>query len=197
LQRTFLARVVGLGLAAATALVGGLAASASGGPSAPTSFSWLKPAPALAGWKKVGLPSHAGELWYPPSMHATTGDPTSVSLAREDAHGTFLEYLNAGPPSGPERLAGWPSFRLAHLRGEGNTSVSRDAETAAVVLRGGVGACVIDDYVTHVKPHHYREIACFGQGRTSASVIVAAALASDWTRFGPELERAVEAWQLR
>jgi hypothetical protein len=182
----------------ATALVcGTTAASASEHSSAPTSFSWLKPARALAGWKKVELPSHAGELWYPPSMHPTTGDATSVSLAREDADGTFVEYLNAGPPSGPERLAGWPSFRLAHLRGEGNTSVSRDAETAAVVLRGGVGACVIDDYVTHVKPHHYREIACFGQGRRSASVIVAAALARDWTRFGPELERAVEAWQLR
>ena len=72
-----------------------------------------------------------------------------------------------------------------------------DAHAFGLRFRGGQGACVIDDYVTHVKSHHYREIACFAQGRSSAGVIIAAALAGDWTRFGPVLERAVDAWQVR
>jgi hypothetical protein len=191
-------RLVVVVAAVATALAFELTpVSASDSSSAPTSLSWLRPAPAPAGWKSVALPSHVGELWYPPTMRPTAGDATSVSVALEDAQGTFLEYLNAGPPSGGERIGSWTTFRLAHLRAEGDTSVSRDAQSFRLALRGGTGSCVIDDYVTHVKSNHYREIACFGQGRTSASVVVAAALASDWTRFGPQLERAVAAWQLR
>ena len=53
-----------------------------------------------------------------------------------------------------------------------------------------------DDYLTGVKVHHYREIACFVQGRTTASVVVAAALESNWTRAAPLLERAVEAYRV-
>jgi hypothetical protein len=193
-RNRLVAFVVAIGTALALELAPVSAAERS---SAPTSLSWLRPAPAPAGWKSVALPSHVGELWYPPTMRPTPGDATSVSVALEDAHGTFLEYLNAGPPSGGERIGTWPSFRLAHLRAEGDTSVSKDAQSSRLALRGGTGSCVIDDYVTHVKSNHYREIACLGQGRTTASVMVAASLASDWARFGPQLEHAVAAWQLR
>ena len=56
---------------------------------------------------------------------------------------------------------------------------------------------MIDDYLSRVHVHHYREIACFVQGRTKASVIVAAALDSEWTRAAPLLERAVSAYRAR
>jgi hypothetical protein len=45
--------------------------------------------------------------------------------------------------------------------------------------------------------HHYREVACFVQGQTTASVIVAAALVSEWPRYAPQLIRAIESWQVR
>jgi hypothetical protein len=53
---------------------------------------------------------------------------------------------------------------------------------------------VIDDYLTRLEIH-YREIACFVQGRTAASVVVAAALQSEWARAAPVLERAVAAYR--
>jgi hypothetical protein len=62
---------------------------------------------------------------------------------------------------------------------------------------GAKGSCVIDDYFSRVHVHHYREIACFVQGRTEASVVVAAALESDWTRAAPLLERAISAYRAR
>ena len=93
-------------------------------------------------------------------------------------------------------MSNWPSFRIAHLTGEGDVSVHEDAHASGLTFRGGRGSCVIDDYITHVKAHHYREIACFVQGRATASVIVAAALASAWPKYAPELKRAVEAWQV-
>ena len=56
---------------------------------------------------------------------------------------------------------------------------------------------MIDDYITRLADHHYREIACFVQGRRTASVIVAAALVNVWSKYGPLLEEAVEAWEVR
>ena len=44
---------------------------------------------------------------------------------------------------------------------------------------------------------HYQEIACLVQGRTSASVIVAAAPAATWAQASPLLLRAVAAYQVR
>jgi hypothetical protein len=66
-----------------------------------------------------------------------------------------------------------------------------------VTFRGSTGSCVINQYVTRTGARHYQEIACLVQGRTSASVIVAAAPAAAWTRASPLLLRAVAAYQVR
>jgi hypothetical protein len=66
-----------------------------------------------------------------------------------------------------------------------------------VTFRGGTGSCVIDQYVTRIGAHRYQEIACLVQGRTSASVIVAAAPAATWAQASPLLFRAVAAYQIR
>ena len=184
-----LAGVIAAGAAVATAGAARLA------PSPP--FAWLVPAAPPAGWKPLVPSSKTSQLWYPPSMQPITGDPYAVAAARKDAAGRFLTYLDAGPSNGGEQVRGWPSFRIAHLRDEGDTSVNETGAASGLAFRGGNGSCVIDDYVTRVKNNHYREIACIAQGRTTTSVIVAAALASRWAQYAPQLERAIAAWQVR
>jgi len=53
----------------------------------------------------------------------------------------------------------------------------------------------MDQYSTRVGSNHYREIACFVRGRTTSSVVVAAALRSDWARAEAVLERAIDAYR--
>ncbi len=160
-------------------------------------LSSLKPAPAPSGWRLLIPKGRGSRLWYPPSMKPVSGDPYSVTAALAGRRGADLLYLNAGPKTGPERLSNWPSFRISHIRVDHNRWVRKDAQAFGVPFHGGHGSCVIDDYVTVIHANHYREIACFVQGRTAASVIVAATLAKDWTRYRRQLERAVEAWQVR
>lgn len=164
---------------------------------APHSLTWLKPAAVQVGWRLLVPRSGSSLLWYPPSMRPISGDSYSVSAALKDRNGTELMYLNAGPKTGNEQMSNWPSFRIDHLREELNRSVREDARGSDLAFRGGQGSCVIDDYITRVKAHHYREIACFVQGRTTESVIVAAVLARVWPKYAPQLERAVETWQVR
>ena len=63
-------------------------------------------------------------------------------------------------------------------------------------FRGGRGSCVIDDYVTRVRGHHFREIACFVQGANASSVVVVAAPIALWSRNGPWLERVIAAYEV-
>ncbi len=161
------------------------------------SLSSLKPAPTPSGWRLLVPKARGSRLWYPPSMKRLSGDPYSVTVALTGPHNADLLYLNAGPKTGGERLSDWPSFRIAHLRVDQNRWVRQDAKAFDVPFHGGHGSCVMDDYVTTIHSNHYREIACFVQGRTAASVLVAATLAKDWTRYRQQLERAVEAWQVR
>ena len=92
---------------------------------------------------------------------------------------------------------------IGPVAGEGDGPAARVIERVparlgpGLAFRGGNGSCVIDDYVTRVRSHHYREIACIAQGKTTTSVIVASALASRWTQYAPELEHAVAAWEVR
>ncbi|HZS24944.1 MAG TPA: hypothetical protein VFA30_08145 [Gaiellaceae bacterium] len=124
------------------------------------------------------------------------GDGHSATIARRDTSGRILVYLDAAPQEGAETLSNFPTFRIAH-----NEVVSKDVhrDAAAVGLRfvDAVGSCVIDRYTTRVKSNRYREIACYVQGPTTASVIVAAALESEWTRALPLLERAVSVYRAR
>lgn len=168
----------------------------SASPANPRPFRWLAPAPAPAGWKHVRLPDGGAVLSYPPSLSSIHGDPTSVSVGKHDTSGRIVVYLNSTPQQGDENLGNWPQFRLAHDRDE-STAVHRDAAAIGLPFLHAIGSCVIDHYTTRSHANHYREIACFVQGDTTASVIVGAALQSDWTRAAPLLERAISAYRAR
>jgi hypothetical protein len=176
-----------------------LVASAAGRPPpGPNDLRWVKPQPPLATWQVAVPASGTSVLWYPPAMKPTPGDNYSVTTELRNKKGdTILVFLNAGPKTGNERMDNWPSFRLNHLRIEGNHAVRKDAEASGLPFHGGTGRCLIDDYVTHHAGHHYKEITCFVRGKTTASVIVAAALESAWPKYGAWLERAVNAWEVR
>ncbi len=142
------------------------------------------------------LPSGDAVLSYPPSMRRVHGDAVAVSAARFGPGRSYLLYLNATPREGAENLRNWPQFRLRLLRSD-DASTAHEIAAANVRFRGGTGSCVIDSYVSKIGAHHYDELACFVQGKSSASVVVAAAPASRWAASAPLLERAVAAYQVR
>jgi hypothetical protein len=190
--------LLALGCALAAGSIGA-AVAVLGGPARPTGqpFPSMTAAPAPAGWLRLTLPDGTAMLSYPPSLHPVTGDADSVSAARLSPAGGYLLYLNATPRQGDETLRDWTAFRLRLLRSDDAASAYLDAAAVGVRFRGGTGSCVSDDYITKIGAHHYREIACLVQGRSSASVIVAAAPAGQWDHAGPLLERAVAAYQVR
>ncbi len=158
-------------------------------------FGWLMPRAAPAAWHRVKLPGGGGVLSYPTVMRPLSGDRGTVSVAVIKS-GRFLAYLNVTPKQGRESVVDWPAFRLEHQRGEA-VSVHEVASVVGRSFENGRGSCVIDDYVTVVKHNAYREIACFVQGSGPGSVIIAAAPPAQWSRFGPTLERAISAFQVR
>ena len=160
-------------------------------------FPPLVPAAAPALWPHLTLPNGTAVLSYPPSLHQLAGDTDAVSAARRGPGGAFRLYLNATPRQASERLRGWAAFRLRLLRSDDAASARQDAAAEGVKFRGGTGSCVIDDYVTRIGGHHYQEVACLVQGRTSASVIVAAAPSATWAQARPLLFRAVAAYLVR
>ena len=167
-----------------------------GRPAGPA-FPRLHPAAAPAGWRHLTLPNGAAVLSYPPGLRPLAGDKDAVSAARLSATGAFQLYLNATPRQGSEQLARWPAFRLHLLRSDTAVSARQVAEAHGVKFRGGTGSCVIDRYITRVGGHHFQEIACLVVGRTSASVIVAAAPTAAWTQERPLLLQAVSAYLIR
>lgn len=178
--------------------VGAGTASADRSSVRPGPFSWFVPAPPPASWKYLTLPAGTGVLWYPPALHPVHSDAGSVSAGELDRNGNDLAYLNATPKQGDERLSTWPAFRLARLREEQGPSVYEDAHATGLSFRGGKGSCVIDHYVTRVKHHQFREIACFVTSHAGrGSVVLAAAPPSEWARVGPQLQRAVAAYDVK
>jgi hypothetical protein len=155
------------------------------------------PAPAPSGWQHLTLPNGTAVLSYPPSMHRVAGDSDAVSAARLGADGAFLLYLNATPRQGGETLRNWSSYRLRLLQGDDASRATLDAAAVGQPFRGGTGSCVIDHYVTRVDAHRYTELACLVQGRTGASVIVAAAPTALWPSAKAVLARAVSAYLVR
>jgi len=160
-------------------------------------FPTLDPAAAPTGWPRAALPGGTAVLSYPPSPRPLPGDKGTVSAARLGPGGTFQLYLNATPRQGAETLARWAAFRLKFLRADNAAGARLDAAAQRVRFRGGTGSRVIDDYLTKIGAHHYQEIACLVQGRTSASVIVAAAPAASRAKIRPLLFQAVAAYQVR
>ena len=182
---------------AATGIAVAVVAFALPGRSPGHGFPALHPAAAPTRWPHAALPNGTAVLSYPPSLRPLAGDTDAVSVARLGPGGVFQLYLNATPRQGSERLQGWAAFRLRLLRSDDATSARQDAAAEGVQFRGGTGSCVIDDYITRIGGHHYEEVACLVQGRTSASVIVGAAAAARWVRARPLLFRAVAAYLVR
>jgi len=182
------------------AIVGsGSSSAAPRNASAPAAapFAWFVSAPAPPGWKHLTLPSRRAVLWFPPTLNPIHSDKQSVSAARVDRNGGDLAYLNATPQQGDEQLATWPAFRIETLLGETAAVATREGQALGLTFRGGgKGSCVIDTYVTRIKQHVYREIACFVRAHGAGTVVVAAAPITVWARYGPVLERAISAYEV-
>ena len=184
-------------LASVAAIAAAAATFALSGGSPGRAFPALVPAAAPAGWPHLTLPDGTAVLSYPPSLRPVSGDADAVSAAQVSPKGVFQLYLNATPRQGDEQLRGWAASRLRLLTADDAASARELAAAQDVKFRGGAASCVIDTYVTRIGAHHYQEIACLVQGRTSASVIVAAAPAATWAQASPLLLQAVAAYQIR
>ena len=183
-------------LASVAAIAVAAAGFALAGGSPGRAFPALVPAAAPAGWPHLTLPDGTAVLSYPPSLRPVGGDADAASAAQVSPGGAYRLYLNATPRQGDEQLRGWATLRLRLLTADDAASARELAAAQGVAFRGGTGSCVIDQYVTRIGAHRYQEIACLVQGRTSASVIVAAAPAATWAQASPLLLRAVAAYQV-
>jgi hypothetical protein len=173
-----------------------LATSAQPGPSPARALGFSAQA-APAGWPHRELGNGTAVLSYPPTLRPIPGDTGTVSVAMRSSAGAYLLYLNATPRQGAETLRNWATFRVHLLREDDASSAHLDAAATGLTFRGGTGSCVIDDYVTRIGAHHYREIACLVQGQAAASVVVGTAPAPRWSQARPLLERAVAAYRIR
>lgn len=171
---------------------GAVAASATVSPQ----FRWFAPRPAPSGWKQLRLPAGGAVLSFPKSMAPIHGDPESISVAKKDASGKIVMYLNVTAKQGDERLDTWPAFRIAHIREESGPPVHEYGDALGLRFLAGRGTCVMDDYFSRGRLNHYREIACFVQGRRSASVLVAAAPVAAWAQSAMVLEQAVSSFRV-
>jgi hypothetical protein len=194
--------VVAAALVAAALAAAGCSSSpavnhADGPPGKVPSIHLVAAAPAPAGWHVVRLPDGNAAMAYPPDMHSIDGDRGTVAAARFSSSGGWLLYLNSTPKQGDETLSDWPDFRVEHLTDEDASTARLLAASHGVRFLGGRGTCVVDTYITRLKAHHYTELACYVEGKTSSSVIIAAARAADWNRESGMLMRAVAAYRVR
>ena len=195
------------GRAAAVALFLALAGCGSGQPgparghwadqAVSAGFGWFHPGPAPGTWRRASLSGQRAMLSYPGWLRPMQGDPGTVTVGSTSRSGAVLVYLNVTPRQGDETLRDWPSFRVDHLRGEGQTGVRVDGVSPWLDFRGGRGRCVEDNYTTKIHGNHYREIACYVQGAHAASVLVAAAPAAAWQATAALLEKVVSSYQAR
>lgn len=166
---------------------------AGGRPAA--AFSWLRARPAPAGWTQATIASGNATLFYPADWKPIPGDRGTVTAALRDVTGRYRGYLNVTPRQGAEPLNNsWAAFRARRNREEGDQHVHQLAAADGLRFRDARGSCVIDDYLSRVGTHPYREIACILTGRRHSSVLVAAALKPDWPAVAPTLERAIAAF---
>ncbi len=154
-------------------------------------FTWLRAAPAPAGWQITRIPTGAA-MAYPPGWHRLHGDSGTATAALLDRAGGISGYLNLTPRQGTETLSGWRRFRIEHNSEEGDRGVRLLASDARLRFRDGRGSCVRDAYTTKTSAS-YVEVACLVAGSRHAAVIVAAAPPAVWRSIGPSLERALSA----
>jgi hypothetical protein len=153
-------------------------------------FARLIRAPAPKTWSHATIASGGATLSYPPSWKPIPGDEGTVTVALRDNAGLYRGYLNVTPRQGAERLAGWAAFRTAHNMGEGDTRVRELAAAEHLRFGNARGSCVIDDYLSRVASHPYREVACLIAGARYTHVFVGATLRADWPSLGGVVERA-------
>jgi hypothetical protein len=198
-RRNSLALAIPVGLIALLTIVAVALAAGGEGESKPhvgrrpTGFAWLHPETVPPGWRTLLLPGSAARLSAPASWEAAGGDPGTKTLVSRGPAGAIIGYLNATPRQGEENAADWAGFRVAHNRGEGDREVRRLAAARDLHFRSATGSCVIDTYLTG-SGNRYREIACLVAGRSSTTVIVAAAPPSRWHAERSVLRRAVSAF---
>lgn len=152
-------------------------------------FNWLRPAPPPSTWRLARLSSQAATLAYPPRWRPIRSDPGTVSAALVGRRGRIAGYLNATPRQGDETLANWPTFRIQHLRAEGDRGVRLIAARRSFAYRSGSASCLIDSYRTSLA--RYREIACLVNAPTATTVVVGAARSGDWHTQAQTIERSI------
>jgi hypothetical protein len=197
-RRNSLALAIPVALIALLAIVAVALAAGDGSGSKrhlgrPAAFTWLHPETVPSGWRTVRLPGSGAGLSAPASWEPARSDPGTKTLVSRGPSGGIVGYLNATPRQGDENAADWAGFRVAHNRGEGDREERRLAAARDLHFRSATGSCVIDSYLTS-SGNRYREIACLVAGRSSTTVIVAAAPSSHWHSEGSLLERAVNAF---
>lgn len=163
-------------------------------PAPSSAFAWFHAKAAPAAWRQASTTGRQATLFYPPTWAPIPGDAGTVTRALRERSGLYVGYLNATPRQGAEQLRGWASFRTAHDREEGDRQVRQIAAAEGLAFRGARGSCVLDDYLSRVASHRYREIACFVVGRKHGGVFIGAALKRDWSALRITLERAAVAF---
>jgi hypothetical protein len=143
-----------------------------------------------AGWSRAEISSGAATVGYPAGWKSIPGDTGTVSFAIRDRRGRYAGYINVTPRQGAERLAGWGAFRTRRNAEDGDKQVRELSSSENVAFANARGSCVLDDYVSRVGSHRYRELACIVAGRHSTSVFVGAALIDDWSSLGPIVKHA-------
>ncbi len=170
------------------------ASRAVGGGRAAAAFSWFGAGQPPAGWSQATNASGNATLSYPADWRLIPGDPGTVTAALRTVTGAYRGYVNVTPDQGAEpQNLGWAAFRLQRNREEGDRHVHQLAAADGLRFRDARGSCVIDEYLSGVGSHLYREIACIVTGDRHTSILVAAALKPDWPTVAPVLERAASA----
>jgi hypothetical protein len=141
------------------------------------------------GWNHATISSGAATVAYPSGWEAIPGDAGTLSFATRRG-ALYVGYLNVTPRQGAEQLTGWARFRTHRNAEEGDKQVRALSSSENVPVANGRGSCVVDDYVSRVGSHPYRELACIVAGRHSASVFVGAALRSDWSTLATVVRQA-------
>ena len=179
--------VLGAGSSRARIASGGAGPASTGRAAA---FAWLHPALAPADWLTATTATSEATLSYPSTWRPIPGDRGTVTVSLRHARGRFAGYLNVTPRQGAEQLHGWAAFRTNRNRDEGDRHVSQLAAADGLRFRAARGSCVIDDYISRVGSHPYREIACIVKGHRHTDVFIGAGLRQDWKTVRGTLERA-------
>ena len=153
-------------------------------------LSGLSPLAPPEQWTSATIRSGAATLSYPSSWQSIPGDSGTVTAALRDRAGLYAGYLNVTPRQGREQLGGWAAFRTHRNAEDGDRQVHELEAAEGIGFTNARGSCVVDQYLSRVGAHRYRELACIVAGRGHTSVFVGAALVSDWRTLGSVLERA-------